>query len=84
MAAPVPGIRLSQAQHTKELAGLRSGFTCPQEPTGTAHCALRGPALGDAIAMARFAVAGRACGLCGQLIGKPDDQVSRSVSYNVN
>jgi len=38
-------------------------------PTGVhRHRARRGPALGDASSMARFAVAGRACGLCGQLI----------------
>ena len=34
------------------------------------HRARRGPALGDASAKARFAVAGRACGLCGQLRAK--------------
>lgn len=32
------------------------------------HRAQRSPALRDASSMARFAVAGRACGLCGQLI----------------
>ena len=32
--------------------------------------AQRGPALGDASAKARFAVAGKACGLCGQLGAK--------------
>ena len=45
---------------------LRIDTTCPQGPTGTAL--KRGPALGVASIGARFAVAGRARGLWGQLV----------------
>jgi hypothetical protein len=54
-----------RASHWMTRARLRSGSTCPQGPTGIAL--ERDPALGDASFRARFAVAGKACGLCGQL-----------------
>jgi hypothetical protein len=47
------------------LARDTGGFTCP---AGSSDTAQRGPALDGASSLARFAVAGRACGLCGQLI----------------
>ena len=61
------------ARHSPVTGAASKRFRGPAErihlPTGVhRHRARRGPALGDASSMARFAVAGRACGLCGQLI----------------
>ena len=55
-----------RASHQAAPTRLRIDTTCPQGPTGTAL--KRGPALGVASIWARFAVAGRARGLWGQLV----------------